>query len=446
VEEDSDVALTLARRLERAGYACWYYERDSIPGLAYLLQVGAAVDACEAMIVIVSPAALDSSQMTTEIVRAHEANRNFIPVLRGISHSEFQRRQPLWRQAFGAAASVSLPNSGRVGPVYARILAGVAALVPRSDDATMPLERPAGGGRREATRPLRARSDSAGLAQAQAGDEEEDENDSDDLLVVEEAAARPASDEVGDGSAVPRAAPEGAHSAGVASPPSASVADPGADAPGSPVSAPEGTAAIEQLLPAQAQPAGTPFAAPGTPPGGSAGLSLPAAAVAGMATSRPAGGAHPIGATARRDQPGEKGAFLPYRELLIISLGLTALSTLLPWVIERSPSNVLFIWELVFEHVLGAPFFLAGLLVLGLSVAGIALELDKVRLNSKGTAAAARLIIPGVVLALGALNALFFLLLTDPDDVVMSVGSWLWLGGGLAAMVMGIGRWSELSR
>ena len=44
--------------------------------------------------------------MTKEIVRAHESQKHFIPILIGISHAHFQRRQPEWREAIGSAASM----------------------------------------------------------------------------------------------------------------------------------------------------------------------------------------------------------------------------------------------------------------------------------------------------------------------------------------------------
>ena len=44
VQEDSSVAIELAGALEANGYSTWYYERDSVPGPAYLAQMGEAID------------------------------------------------------------------------------------------------------------------------------------------------------------------------------------------------------------------------------------------------------------------------------------------------------------------------------------------------------------------------------------------------------------------
>ncbi len=127
VEEDADVALEIALGLEEAGYTTWIYEVDSIPGPSYLIQTGAAVAASKAIIVVISPHSLGSRQVTKEVVRAHESDIDFIPILRGITHTEFQNRQPEWREAIGAAASTSIPKEG-VAPIIPRIISGLGIL------------------------------------------------------------------------------------------------------------------------------------------------------------------------------------------------------------------------------------------------------------------------------------------------------------------------------
>jgi uncharacterized repeat protein (TIGR02543 family) len=127
IEEDADVALGIAIGLEQAGYSTWTYEIDSKPGLSYLLQTGQAVDDSEAVIVVISPDSLGSKQLTKEVVRAHEAGKEFIPVRRDISHVEYQNRQPEWREAIGAASSISVTTDG-VEVVTKRIIDGLKAL------------------------------------------------------------------------------------------------------------------------------------------------------------------------------------------------------------------------------------------------------------------------------------------------------------------------------
>jgi hypothetical protein len=127
VEEDVKIAMEIAEGLEKAGYRTWYYERDSLSGPSYLLQTKQAVEQSQAVVVIISPNSLSSNQITKEVIRAHEACKPFVPVLYGISHVEFQRRQPEWQEAIGSAASVAIPKQG-VEAILHRITGGLASL------------------------------------------------------------------------------------------------------------------------------------------------------------------------------------------------------------------------------------------------------------------------------------------------------------------------------
>jgi hypothetical protein len=127
VEEDADVALEVVLGLEEAGYTTWCYEIDSIPGPSYLLQTGRAVEQVKAVVLVISPQSLVSRQVTKEIVRAHESDKEFIPILRGVTHIEFQKSQPEWREAIGAAASISIPREG-ITVILPRVIDGLKAL------------------------------------------------------------------------------------------------------------------------------------------------------------------------------------------------------------------------------------------------------------------------------------------------------------------------------
>lgn len=127
VEEDAADALEIADALEAAGYSTWCYERDSIPGPSYLVQTGNAVEQSHAVVVLISRHSLGSRQVTVEIVRGHETEKAFIPVLVGVTHVDFTNRQPEWREAMGAATSIMVPREG-VGPIVSRIVEGLHAL------------------------------------------------------------------------------------------------------------------------------------------------------------------------------------------------------------------------------------------------------------------------------------------------------------------------------
>ncbi|MFC2005878.1 TIR domain-containing protein [Chloroflexota bacterium] len=127
VEEDADVALEIAFGLEEAGYTTWCYEIDCTPGPSYLIQTGEAVEVSKVVVVVISAQSLGSRQVTKEVVRAHESGKEFVPVLQGITHVEFQNRQPEWREAVGAAASIRIPQNN-VAAILPRIINGLKTL------------------------------------------------------------------------------------------------------------------------------------------------------------------------------------------------------------------------------------------------------------------------------------------------------------------------------
>jgi hypothetical protein len=127
VEEDAEAALELALGLEQQGFGTWCYELDSVPGPSYLLRTGQAIERSGAVVLVISPHSLGSSQMTREVVRAHESGKPFVPVLHDITHAEFQARQPEWREAIGAATSIRVPVGGVAG-ILQRIADGLGDL------------------------------------------------------------------------------------------------------------------------------------------------------------------------------------------------------------------------------------------------------------------------------------------------------------------------------
>src|SRR5262245_3473574 len=127
VEEDASLALALAQALEHHGFSVWYYERDTVPGRSYLLQIGDAIDGCHAVILLISSHSLDSYQVRQEVIRAYESQKPFLPLLINISHADFQTRQPEWRAALGATASLRIPPAG-IRPILPQLTHGLATL------------------------------------------------------------------------------------------------------------------------------------------------------------------------------------------------------------------------------------------------------------------------------------------------------------------------------
>lgn len=127
VEEDAEIALRIALTLEETGYKTWCYEVDSIPGPSYIVRTGEAVAQSQAMVILISTHSLGSNQVTKEVIRAHESDKYFIPILCDITHVEFQKRQPEWREAIGSATSIRIPSEG-VTAILPLIIDGLKAI------------------------------------------------------------------------------------------------------------------------------------------------------------------------------------------------------------------------------------------------------------------------------------------------------------------------------
>ncbi len=123
-EEDAKIAEEIAAGLEAAGHKTWYYERDSIPGPSFILTTSKAIEQSKAVILIISRDSIRSYEVHTEVMTTHDARKPFIPVLNGISYSEFQQSQPEWRRILGTSTSITIARQG-VHAIIPRIIAGI---------------------------------------------------------------------------------------------------------------------------------------------------------------------------------------------------------------------------------------------------------------------------------------------------------------------------------
>jgi len=79
--EDSEFALKLAEDLKAAGAAMWLDQLDIAPGQRWARAVEDALHACPRMLVILSPASANSTNVDDEVSFALEEKKTVIPVL-----------------------------------------------------------------------------------------------------------------------------------------------------------------------------------------------------------------------------------------------------------------------------------------------------------------------------------------------------------------------------
>jgi TIR domain len=126
VEEDGDVAHAIAEGLEAKDYSTWYYERDCPTGADYFEETYKAISDCDAMIVLISPRSLPSDQITREIVRAVESSKATLPLLLDVSHDDYAKRRPGWKQAM-AASNATRVSIDRIPTMIPALVAGLNA-------------------------------------------------------------------------------------------------------------------------------------------------------------------------------------------------------------------------------------------------------------------------------------------------------------------------------
>lgn len=126
VEKDLAIMEQIAHGLEAVGYKTWYFERDVFAGTSYLIQITNALESCDAIVLIASPHACSSDQVTKEVVGAFERGKPFFPVLINMTPPELKECQPEWRHALGGTAMIIIGEEGIPGAIT-RILHGLKA-------------------------------------------------------------------------------------------------------------------------------------------------------------------------------------------------------------------------------------------------------------------------------------------------------------------------------
>lgn len=124
VSEDEAIARELAQCVEQAGFAAWFYERDSVAGLSYIEQVIDAIKTSRAILLIISPDSVQSGQVDAEVIEAFEGRKPFVPLLKGIDYEGFYRLRPSWKLPLRAATALQIAP-GEIATVLPRIVRGL---------------------------------------------------------------------------------------------------------------------------------------------------------------------------------------------------------------------------------------------------------------------------------------------------------------------------------
>jgi hypothetical protein len=132
VAEESLLARQLAAELEKLRYACWYYGRDAVPGIPFSSQSNAVIERSQAVLLLVSRAAMRWIDFEREIEHAHKIGCAILPLLIDISREEFEKTAPAWCSLLGPSPTIEYRRTDPLPGVVERLktsaeMLGIAA-------------------------------------------------------------------------------------------------------------------------------------------------------------------------------------------------------------------------------------------------------------------------------------------------------------------------------
>ena len=80
---DAALAMQLCARLESQGIRCWIAPRDLKPGEPYSSEIVRGIEATDALVLLATPAAVDSKNVLNELEQAHRLHKTLLTVMVG---------------------------------------------------------------------------------------------------------------------------------------------------------------------------------------------------------------------------------------------------------------------------------------------------------------------------------------------------------------------------
>lgn len=126
VEEDAEIALQIALRLENEGYHTWCYEAKRKPGQDYRKEVNKAIMGCKVVLLIISRNSLKSENISIELHNASAAGKHFVPLCHGVTYDEFIKLKPQWLGVLGGAQAIDI-DGRKISTTIEQIVKGLSA-------------------------------------------------------------------------------------------------------------------------------------------------------------------------------------------------------------------------------------------------------------------------------------------------------------------------------
>jgi hypothetical protein len=128
VAEESLLARQIGEGLERRRYACWFYSRNAIPGVAFARQANVAIERSQAVALLISRSAMRSTDFEREIQHAYAVSCPILPLLVDVSREEFEKLAPSWTRMLGPSPIVEHRRTEPLSEIVERIAEAASTL------------------------------------------------------------------------------------------------------------------------------------------------------------------------------------------------------------------------------------------------------------------------------------------------------------------------------
>lgn len=108
LESDSQLAVRVDEMLQNAGYRTTRYEHATHknPAPKFIQSITKDISDAEAVVLFISPAAMNSPALEAELTLSFERQKHIIPLLIGITHEQFKKMKPNWAMMIGPLVTI----------------------------------------------------------------------------------------------------------------------------------------------------------------------------------------------------------------------------------------------------------------------------------------------------------------------------------------------------
>lgn len=147
--EDETAVERLTDAIERAGFRCWFYERDAKPGESYLEAVGRAITEVDVFVFVATVASIASFEVRKELQYSHKRKKRLLTVVFDRAAHQKLDQDPELGMILGTSVQITYENAEPTAVVDTIIDRLAEWNIPRQPHQHMTPEQPSSNKLRE---------------------------------------------------------------------------------------------------------------------------------------------------------------------------------------------------------------------------------------------------------------------------------------------------------